>query len=314
METMERYLELTENGRPRNDDPEQPRVRQTLVALVNYARQHDGLALEGAWRLESEVARELTERAEYVPAGGWRAAASLAAGTGVLETTRTSFEPAIERAEIANWKPGEATRRLLEAFTCRLVPPTTAAGLFILLGIHPAWGVHVAHRAHRRFGPPESKSGGTPAPDEKEKLFPDGLFEVVDRAVFDVVSVLVAGLRRLDPSEAYPVDALSGFVDAVCTFCRKRGKRAISEVPLGAVEPFVDLDRRSANWRVIDFTTADLIDAFLVPAGAAHRFNDGSFSVVPGAFEGVRVGEGEPAEQSEALTAALTDGDDCRVA
>jgi len=316
MQTMERFLELTEDGRPFDEEEVTvPCVRHSLLHLHDYATERGGLKLEGAWRLDTGVGRELREVAGYEPAGGWRGLASLAAGCGVFEAGREEFRAAADRETLADWSSQGATRRLLEAFTRRLVPPATAAGLFILLGVHPAWGVHAAHRSHRRFDdvsglPVESSDGGARRPE----LFPERIADLVDRVVFEAIAALVATLRKLEADRVYPVDALSKFVEAVCRRVRRRAAVRYEEMEDAGLPPFVDLERRSANWRVIDFTTSDLVDAFLVPAGAAHRFNDGTFCLFSGALSDVRVGPLDSSEQDEVLAALLADEPGCRVA
>jgi len=316
MQTMERFLELTENGSALDDRTVAvPCVRQSLLVLHDFAVEQEGLELEGAWRLDTEAARRLRETAGYAPPGGWRGLSSLAAGRGVLEAGREEFRAAGAREELADETPGESIRELLEAFTRRLVPPSTAAGLFILLGVHPAWGVHAAHRAHRRFdgaaGMPVESSEPSGA---RPELFPEEVAELVDCVVSRAIASLVATLRRLDEDDAYPLDALAQFVEAACDRVREQGRQTYQQMGDAGLAPFVDLERRSSNWRVIDFTTSDLVEALLVPAGAAHRFNDGTFCVFPEALSAVRVGPLDPDDQDEILADVLTGGSESRVA
>lgn len=315
MQTMERYLELTDNGRPCPDPPTRPSVRQALVALHAEARRQNGLPMEGAWRLEGEACRRLENSEGYVPPGGWRGLAALAAGCGVLKANREGFQPASSADALVEWTAEQTTRRLVEAFSRRLVPPTTAAGLFILLGIHPAWGVHLAHAAHKRVDPEAAPSGGDPSRRRRD-LFPAETLEVVEEAVFGAVATIVATLRQLDPGQKYPLDALAGLVEAACTAARRRAEAQFEPDGRG-LDPFVEVgdgDRRETNWRVIDFTTSDLVDALLVPAGAAHRFDDDALCIAPGVFDEVRVGPWTVDQQDDRLTRTLTDAPDSHVA
>jgi len=316
MQTMERYLDLIENGRAlAGRGYTIPCIKQGLIALLDHAGAEGKLPLEGAWRLDAEAGRRLEEATGFVPAGGWRGLASLAAGSGVLSASREAFEANLAVERLRNWSDDEATRRLSEAFTRRLVPPTTAAGLFIMLGLHPAWGVHLAHRSHRRFD--EDGTVDLPEREEthREELFDCTCYEVVEEAVFGAVAAIVGALRELEPDQSYPLDALAGLIEAVCRAARRRAEDKRPEPGWPGLSPFVDLRNEGrSNWRVIDFTTSDLIDAFLVPAGAAHRFNDGTFCVAPGAFDELRVAGMEPEAQDEELMRLLCDGPDSRVA
>ena len=315
MQTMERYLDLVENGRGlAGRGYSVPCIKRALEALLEYTESHGSLPLEGAWRLDAEAGRRLEEVTGYVPAGGWRGVASLAAGCGVLAASREAFDPNLELAALQEWSDAEATQRLLEAFTRRLVPPTTAAGLFIMLGLHPAWGVHLAHRSHRRFADGEVEMPDRSS-DHRAELFDESSYEVVERTVFGAIAGIVGALRDLEPEQTYPLDALAGLIESVCKSARREATDRRPEGGWPGLSPFVDLEPEGrSNWRVIDFTTSDLIDAFLVPAGAAHRFNDGSFCVAPGAFDGLRVGEMAPSAQDEHLMRLLCDSPDCRVA
>lgn len=313
MELLEQLTTLIEDGRDDGRDISVPGARETLVRLLGYAERQGGLAVEGAWRLDGEVAAELGDETGYIPPGGWRGVAALAAGCGVLKATRQGFEPSIDREELADWSTRKAGSRLVESFTRRLVPPTTAAGLFILLGLHPAWGVHLAHTRNR------AAPGREAASDPDREMFPEATLEVVEQTVFGAINAIIGGLRRLEPGHSYGVDALANLVDAACRASRCAARRRHGDVFEGSVAglpPFVDTPGggENSNWRVIDFTTGDLLDAFLVPAGAARRFDDGRFSVVPGAFEDIQVGSWEIDRQHEALNLLLGADGDCKVA
>jgi len=236
-----------------------------LHMLYNHAQKEGGLAMNGAWRLAPEECRRLEDKAGYAPPGGWRGLAALAAGCGVLKANREGFQP------LGDWDGKTGAKELLEAFTRRLVPPTTAAGLFILLGVHPAWGVRLAHYA---------QTGETPD-GSREELFPQETLEVVREAVFGVIEEIVEELKA---REVHEVDQLAEVVAEACETAPKKGgaERGLS--------PFVEAgDTSEANWRVIDFTASDLIDAWLVPAQAVERIDEGRIRVITDALDDVRV-------------------------
>ncbi|MFB6264165.1 MAG: hypothetical protein ABEL76_11150 [Bradymonadaceae bacterium] len=315
LDVMQSYVDLVESGQGLDAEPSVPSVRQSVVDLVRVAHRDGPLELEGAWRLDAGAARELEERTGYSPPGGWRRLAALAAGTGALRAKREAFEPDVAVEELTDRPERSVEREMIEAFTCRLVPPTTAAGLFILLRLHPAWGVHLAHRAHGGERAPDLDPPGSSG-SERGRLFPERSRRVAEGTVFGAIACIVATLRELDANRVYAVDGLADFVDAVCRSIRAGAEDGKAEGS-GGLEVFVgdvDADVGTSTWRVLDFATDDLIDSLLVPAGAGRRFEDGTFCVFEGAFDEVEVGEFGPDEQLERLVRELSDGDECRVA
>lgn len=319
MEGMNAYLELVESGRPIEDETEAPEVDGDLMILAEHARARDGLAVEGAWRLDSRVSRTLERRHETSPPGGWAGLAALACGCGVLRAGHTSFEPAMEAAELAAWSPEVARRRLLEAFTRLLVPPSTAAGLFILLGLHPAWGLRVAHATHSR-GRQEIAPETTPSVEpgwRDESLFPEPIADRVEEAIFSAIGATFAALGKLSADSRYPLDALAGFVGAACRFARCSAVEQLEERHDGTLPPFLSTgtgDEGTRNFRTLDFVTVDLLDSLLVPAGAARRFDDGTFRIYEDALDGVRVSEMDREAQEVKLTWLMAGEHGCMVA
>lgn len=254
--------------------------KDALLSLSTHAP----FALEGAWRLDSDEARKLTDRAGARPAGGWLAVAALAAGCDVLEASRDQFEPGLSPEEIRGWTSDETTRRLLHAFTRDLVPPTTAAGLFIMLDIHPAWGVHLAHTVHRLDDDEADEPNRNP---RNRDLFPSESLQVVGSMVSDALRRIIDRLAHLDPEETYSVQDLSSFVREVCDDIVEKARE--DREPQSGLDPLVDsnADTRT-NWRSTDFVAQDLLDAYLVPAGVATR-TSGTFQIDPDKLTDVEV-------------------------
>lgn len=71
-----------------------------------------------------------------------------ASGAGYFECESEGFK----RISKEVGSEDEVRRELLEADTCKLVPPTLAASLFIVTGIHPAWGLRAVHSFNRDVG------------------------------------------------------------------------------------------------------------------------------------------------------------------
>jgi hypothetical protein len=332
MNGLHSYLELVENGREMSEAPDAPAVHEPLLELLAHATEHGDMPVEGAWRLDSRVSRDLEKCHEMSPAGGWAGLAGLACGCGVLRAHREGFAAEMDFAELVRWDEEVARRRLIEAFTRLLVPPATAAGLFILLGLHPAWGLRVAHATHARGRseftgePPRpaiSATGcaaGVEPGWRDETLFPDETAVCIEQAVFAAVATIVATLRKLSPTCRYPVDALAGLVHEACRFARHSAEErsgGVDEMIEPGLKPFLsrpDDASGARNYRTLDFATVDLLDSLLVPAGIARRFDDGTFCVFEDALDGVRVGEMDADAQEVKLTWMLAGEVGCMVA
>ncbi len=319
MNGLNSYLELVEHGRPMDEVPTPPAVQEPLLRLLAHAHEQEELPVEGAWRLDSRVSRTLEKRHASSPPGGWAGLAGLACGCGVLRAQREAFEPDMELAELVARDEAQVRRELFEAFTRLLVPPAAAAGLFIIIGMHPAWGLRVAHETHAR-GRSEF-TGRPPAGIEPgwrdESLFPDAVVELLGDTIFGAIAAVVATLRKLSPAERYPIDALAGLVQQSCYFSRRCAQEQYDRLTIDGLTPFVGEladDGRAGSYRVLDFATVDLLDTLMVPAGIARRFDDGTFCVFEDVLEGVRVGDLDADAQEVKLTWLLAGEAGCLVA
>jgi hypothetical protein len=171
MTLVDTYAELLESDREFDAMPAVPSLQQAVGELADVASE-EGLTTSGAWRISQEAATRMEHRTGYRPPGGWRRLAALAAGAPILKAKRELFALS-DDTPWRDWDEGQTRRELVEAFSQGLVPPTTAAGLFIMLGVHPAWGVHVAHRAR--------KAGESDL--EASKMFPTSTLETVHEVV-----------------------------------------------------------------------------------------------------------------------------------
>lgn len=322
------YMNLMESGRELPAETREcsaPDLQECVVALLAQGLGAGGLATECAWQLDPQVSRQLEKAHPRTPPGGWARLAGLAAGAGILQPQRVGFEPVMQPAE-ALAQDGETLRRMLcEAFTCRLVPPASAAGLFIMLGVHPAWALWVSHTTHQRQMARLSgiSMGEAPGADAEAAgkpgwrdttIFEPHVGACVQEAVFMAIAVLVAALRNLESTRAYPLDAFARLVRAACQFAHSAARRRLNHAPLHGLAPFLSGFSVGDDQRMRDFAAIDLLEGVLIPAGIAQRFDDGSFRVFAGALEDVRVHTMSAAEQGEKLSWMLADQLDCRVA
>jgi hypothetical protein len=257
-------------------DQSAPAVREHVAALLEYAAANP-LDTEGAWRLSSETCRTLTQHTGATPRGGWAALAGLCAGP-FLNARARDFEPN-PGVEL----PSEPQLRamLLNSFTRNLIPPSAAAGLFLILGIHPAWGLRLAHQFTGEDAPPAKGWSNT-------EVFPPENFDVLADATFGFISDLLAQLRSLDAWTRYPLDELGKLIRELAIKGHstiERRRTANTGVPQLVSEH--DL----SNHRIRDCVSSDLLDSVLIPAGAARTFEDRTFCLVPNALEGVDVPE-----------------------
>ncbi|MBA2662686.1 MAG: hypothetical protein H0U74_10355 [Bradymonadaceae bacterium] len=292
MNAYSSYHTLVDHGRPIVHGVDTPDSRPALLHLLSYAHERKLLVSEGAWRLHSRECRELEERTGYSPPGGWKGLCGLAAGCRVLRAVADGFVAESGLDEVAAWSSEAARRRLLESYTCYLAPPSSAAGVFILMGLHPVWGLRLAHAVN--LASDHIDGSGLNLGFRDDAIFPAHTLSAVQDAVFGATACVVATLRQLTPYKAYPIDALAGVVDASCRLARQHALdtldvNALDGLPVFLAHDLVDgLDGRSHH-RVVDFTTSNLVDTLLVPSGAFRRFDDGSFCTFPNAFDQLTV-------------------------
>lgn len=309
---MRTYTELISTTNPIEPPYEPPQMRAPTRALLARAHERGPLELRGPWRLHPSVSRALDAQAGITPPGGWAGLASVLAGAGVLQVRGQGISPLISLEELEGWSDQELRRRLIEALTLRLVPPATAAGLFLLVGIHPAWGLRLANAVHERLGleDPDRDPPQGPGTLGDPTLFPQPVLRALERGVFGGISALFEALRTLDAGRAYPLEALGELVWQVCQFVQRFLRRERPARRAGELGLFIDhlTDRfGDASQRALDFAMLDLVDHLLVPAGAARRFDEQTFCIWPEAIPGgVEVFGQPPLEQGRWLCRLLT--------
>lgn len=322
MKGINSYLELVENGRDLPEVPQPTPIQEPVLQLLSHAHKHGHFEAEGAWQLDAQVSRRLEKQYNTSPPGGWARLCALCCGCGILRPARTTFEPNLKLDDACALDEPTLRRRLCEAFTRKLVPPASAAGLFIMLGIHPAWGLWVAHSIHNRTSSESSaSSSAAPSPKPSPKpgwrdasIFEAHTAEAIEQAVFTSIAVPIAALRKLDPTKRYPIDAFARLTRAGCRFARATADAQLRDAPIMGLQPFLQNLDTSLNAHNQDFAAADLLDSVLVPAGIAHTFEDGSFCVVEDSLTEVHVGDLDPDAQELRLIWMLADQAGCQVA
>lgn len=290
---VELYMELCERGYPSQTLYDAPDHRPAAKAVADLAQRHGELKFQGAWRMEARYCQELEQSTGYVPPGGWHGLASILVGCGVLDVSAEGFIMKQSPAQLGAMSASALQRQMIEALSQRLIPPTTAAGLFLLMGLHPAWGLRLAFETQ-------------PDPDPKTALlmrdrhtFPPHHLPTLSEAVFTTIAAILSLLKSLHHDRRYPIDGLSSLIFSACALGQEiiyRGVRHPTEgrVPIMITHLLHVGEPRRRLQRAQDFTVMDLMDAFLVPAGVVRRFDDHTFSVNRLALtDDVRLGHGE---------------------
>ncbi len=270
----ETYVSLIERATPAPTRAERVDPRPFARALLARTAARGPLSLGGPWHLHDSDIIAL-ERAHGTPPGGWAGLAGVMADGPLLEIRGDALHARATPEELDGWSDARFSRSLLSALPERLVPPTTAAGLFLLMGLHPAWGLKLANAQRGE------RSGDA---FEDATLFPASALEAVSHGVFGAIAALLEALRSLDAGAVYPVDGLSRITWSACALGRDTIRARTTRHPEDAIPVLFDAvgaRLRSAGQRALDFTAVDLLDAYLVPAGVARRFDDQTFCVFP---------------------------------
>ncbi|AWV87828.1 hypothetical protein [Bradymonas sediminis] len=317
MKGINSYLELVESGRDLPELRPATPIQDPVLQLLSHAHQQGHFEADGAWQLAARVSRRLEKLHNTSPPGGWARLCALCCGCGILRPERETFVPNLALDEALNLDDASLRRSLCEAFTRKLVPPASAAGLFIMLGIHPAWGLWVAHSIHNRNSQQENSATDirSAKPGWRDtSIFEPHTAQAIEEAVFTAIAIPIAALRKLDPTKRYPIDAFARLTRAGCRFARASADAQLHDLTLLGLQPFLQNLNTPLGAHNQDFAAADLLDAVLVPAGIAQTFDDGTFCVHKDSLADVQVGELDPSAQELRLIWMLADQAGCQVA
>jgi len=270
------YLELIEHGLEYTGDaPNCPKA--PILDLLEFSEGQSHLEMASAWRLAPGTARRIEDTMGYAPDGGWGALVVLAAASGFFAVREEGFVPLVASR---NASTENIRSRLMEGFTRWLAPPQTMAGLLVGMGLHPMWGLRVAHEVRSRLSEVH-----TPLKDGR--IFPAQNLRVVEEMMFGAIGAIFGVLGELDPTMSYPVDALAQVI--ATSFATSRQTHAPRMVSVaGALPVFADVNVESGCQ---EFASQDLLRAVLIPAGAARVLPNDRFVTHDEAFKKVRIGE-----------------------
>ncbi len=230
-------------------------TRQALGALVSYVRDHGPLALTGPWNIQGPHTAALAGRLGE-PNGGWDALFGVVADSPWLTVEDARVRALPGAPDVGELSAQELEELLVAQFRQRLTPPRVAAGLFLMMGLHPFWGLQAANA---RRGEPGLGAGlGRECPG------------VLD-AVLEGVDLATGGILEAFGGE--PVRAPEGLLlDAVANACGAGADHIDAQlagltrhlpipVKMGPGKPWTS--RRHLEV----FTANDLLPGYLIPAG-----------------------------------------------
>jgi hypothetical protein len=257
---------------------------QAARLLIAHAREHGPLPLLGAWRLHPVHSRLLERAAHGAPLGGWAALAGVLAGTPLMQIRDDGFVALISQPDLDAMSDEDIGRTLIEALTVRMAPPCTAAGLFILMGINPIAGLHLARIIHDSL--PASAGRHTPEQlDQLHSRIAQQDTAALATCFFGAIAAILQLLATLDPARAYSNERLAQTVLHICKHQRTQLERACDATQRAQIfSPNGHADNEDRLMELaLDFTILDLLDGLLIPAGLARRIEGGLFCVTAAA-------------------------------
>ena len=280
------YTSLLSETQPIAFPPAPPTVLPFAQALFRLAHDRGTLPTQGAWQLHSSTCQKLSSMTQnQTPPGGWSNLAAILAGTTLFEASSEGFKPLQPIDTLDLWTENELKQALVESLSMFLIPPTSAAGLFLMLGVHPAWGLRVAHETHKLL---KTRANTMHQKDvnifDNEQLFPEQHHHVISHSIFAFVSIILEILRSLDTSQSYHLTHFAQLILEALRFTKTQIQRHNMRTPGRHLDPFIDKKTGHLDQplrRALDFTALDLMDSYLVPAGIVHRFNNQTFCVWP---------------------------------
>lgn len=251
-------------------------------ALMAHAHQHGPLPLLGAWRLHPSHARLLERTTGGSPAGGWAALASVLGGTPMMQVTNDGFAPMWSLLKLDEAQETQIQGMLIEALTVRMAPPNAAAGLFMLMGLNPIAGLHLARTIHDSLLCWEQRADLPLLLDLLERIRE---LRPLAHAFFGVPAAILEVLSMLDTTKSYALDDFAELLLGLTLHARDTLHRTLDD--RGRAQTLLtdvhELDLDALRQRASDTVRLDLFDAFLLPAGIARRVESDRFCITPSA-------------------------------
>lgn len=254
-------------------------VKDHVHALLEHAHEQGELPTEAAWRLAPLEERKLVDRYGEIP-GTWSSLCGLAAGAGILQAKRHYFVPTMSLEELDAMSQQDLQVQLIEALTCRLVPPQVAASLFIALNIHPAWGLRLAYGV---------QNTGEHRIEPMDTMFDADHVEMLAGVVFGLIETIWGIIDGLVAERSYSRRAFGAAIAAAVEEARQEAPGVQTGVSM-----FLETGLRHTT--VVDVLATELVDDVLIPAGVVGEGGQGRVALlaVP---SGVHIGRPQGTER-----------------
>ena len=273
---MESVDNLLETGVEKNNESAQINFQHDLVCeavgcLHDHVEDNDKMVAESVWRLATDEARGLERRFTMAPPGGWKALTALTVGTGLLKAEDDGF--VLGKVQLMDMPKDETDMcvKLLESFTKWLIPPSTAASLFLALDIHPLGGLRLARRRYVDCDHIDANIEGW----KDEDLLPDENLKKLDNMTFSLIGNIMEVFSSLNSDRAYSLDA---FEEVVTDFINNSIDNFEAEDD-GLDVLIEDARSKKLRQRSVSFMVQELFDSVLLPAGVCNKFGDYTFAV-----------------------------------
>jgi hypothetical protein len=189
-------------------------LHETCIALLELAHARGGaLPQRSSWQLDPMVEYTMTQKGYAPPEGGWGACVALLAAAGLFRCTPEGFVASMSVEEFsARFEHAiEVQVIMLEAWTRALVPPQLAAGLFMLLGLHPSWALKLASSVHVNLKDDQGTHlmGNL---EHKRCHFDDPLIVALGHLVFDLISDILGEFEVLSACEPQHMEPLTSSI------------------------------------------------------------------------------------------------------
>lgn len=230
-----------------------PSPKTAALDLLDYLHKTGSIETPYPWALDVRDNRRLEAHFGYAPAGGWARFCNVFTGTGATRMDMFGFHAVDELGSWQEVSDKDFRVSFTESLTRYFIPPNVAAGLFVLLGIQPLWGLQLV------------KLQGRAGNVFDANLCPAENINAVKVATFGMLSATFEAIAALGHHNSYPNHALASLMLDAARFARSKAERLATRK--GSIPVFND----DVRPKMADMFASDLVKNLLVPAGMAKE-------------------------------------------